>query len=110
MTISVRRRAITAAFSGTALLGLSLGLSGCGGGESDTSPAVVYTDPGANVPSATTPAAGGAASPTPSATTGTGSAAATPAPAAAVKAEGWGTLKGQIVFGGAPPAPENTRS
>ena len=33
-------------------------------------------------------------------------AAASTASAAPVKAEGWGTLKGQVVFGGTPPPPK----
>ena len=109
MTISMGRRTFAASLSTAAMLGISLGLAGCGGGgDPDPSNAVVYTEPGANVPTVGTPAAGTGAAATPA---GVAPAAASPAVAATSvpsgKAEGWGTLKGQIVFGGTPPAPEN---
>lgn len=107
MTISMRRRTFATSLSATAVLGISLGLAGCGGGEPDASNAVVYTEPGVNVPTAATAAGGSPATTTPA---GVAPAAATPVAstnaAPSGKAEGWGTLKGQIVFGGTPPAPE----
>jgi hypothetical protein len=90
-----------------ATLGLSLGATllaavlGCGGQGTDSSDAVVVPDSSVNVsasPSAKTPAALTPGSSAP--------AAASPTAAAPVKAEGFGTLKGQVVFGGDPPAPK----
>lgn len=83
---------------------LFLFVAGCGGGGSDADNAVLVPDPSAKIetvtPGSTTPAAGTAAT-TPAET---GTAAATPSsPAESVKAEGWGTLKGQITFDGNPP-------
>ncbi len=88
-------------FRRPALLGLSLSatlagaVAGCGG-QSDSSTAVLVPEPN----SVTTKApAGGTTAP----------AAATPTtaesttPSAAVKAEGWGTLKGHVLFAGDPP-------
>jgi hypothetical protein len=83
---------------------LAAAVAGCGqGGE--TSDAVYVPSPKAKLPttaapsaSTTAPAAGGATS----TSTAAGSSSST-APAAAVKAEGWGTLKGRVVFGGDPP-------
>ncbi len=82
---------------------LFLGVIGCGGKGGDSSDSVVYAEPGATVPTTSGAAAaptGGGAHPTaqPAATGST--------PSAPVKAEGWGTLKGQVVFGGNPPAAE----
>src|SRR5262245_1361718 len=82
---------------------LAAAVAGCGqGGE--TSDAVFVPPPNAKLPtsaapSATTPAPGGGATTTPSAAPG---ATAT----APVKAEGWGTLKGKVVYGGDPPQPK----
>src|SRR5690242_210770 len=77
---------------------LAAAVAGCGqGGE--TSDAVYVPPPNAKLPTSATapaPATGGAA---PSSTT----AASSTTPTAAVKAEGWGTLKGRVVFGGDPP-------
>lgn len=77
-------------------LGLISALSfvGCGGGKEDTSDAVVVTEPGANITSNSAPSAAPAAG-APAAAP----AEAAPAAAAPVKSEGWGTLKGQVVFG-----------
>lgn len=81
-----------------AILAVSLGVSGCGGGGSESSDAVVVTAPDANV----TAAPGGSApAAAPAATPGGSPAAAAASP---VKAEGWGTLKGQVTFGGTAPA------
>ncbi len=89
---------------GAALL---LAVAGCGGKGTEVDDARVIAEPG------TAPSGGSAsgsasnaapstanATPVPAATTSGGTAA----PAAAVKAEGWGTLKGRIVFDGDPPA------
>jgi plastocyanin len=87
-----------------ALLGLSVSavlaaaFAGCGG-QSDSSTAVVVPQPNSLTTSA---AAAGAPAATPGAAAP--STAASTAPTAPVKAEGWGTLKGQVVFGGDPPA------
>jgi len=62
--------------------------------------AVVVPEPNSKVTSA---------APAPGSTTGTGakstgtSTSSTAAPTAAIKAEGWGTLKGKVLFGGDPP-------
>ncbi len=88
-----------------AVFGLSLAatlaaaLAGCGGGMPESSDAVAVPEPNVSLTNA------------PAAKTGAGTPAAgaasstTTAEAAPVKAEGWGTLKGQVVFGGDPPAP-----
>jgi plastocyanin len=78
---------------------LAVALAGCGGGMPESSDAIAVPEPNANLTTGA-PAAKGAASP--SAAGGAPSASA--ASAAPVKAEGWGTLKGQVVFGGDPPA------
>jgi plastocyanin len=81
---------------------LAIAVSGCGGEGGNKDEAVLVHAPDASVnskstasavPTAAAPAGGGAAS-----STSTAPSAATP-----VKAEGWGTLKGTVVFGGAPP-------
>jgi len=86
---------------------LLLALAGCNGKTEDVDLAIVTPEPGINL------AAPAANSPTPAAPASakaTDSAAPTPtapapAPAAAAtKAEGWGTLKGRVLFGGEPPA------
>ena len=99
MTSAFTPRALVASFGLAATLGLSTVISGCGGSGQNAGDAVVITEPGATLP---TPGA----STTPAASSTTPTSAAAPAPAAAAKAEGWGTLKGQVVFGGTPPAPE----
>ena len=86
---------------------LLLALAGCNGKTEDVDLAIVTPEPGINV---TAPAA---SSPTPAAAASakaTDAAAPTPtapapaATAAATRAEGWGTLKGRVLFGGEPPA------
>jgi plastocyanin len=72
-------------------------LAGCGGGSPED--AVAVPEPNVSITSSV-PAAK-----TPAAKSETGSAApAGGGAAAAVKAEGWGTLKGQVTFGGDPPS------
>ncbi len=88
---------------------LTLIVAGCGGDQGGADKAVVYPEQGVNIPTAnnagsTAGSAGGtSAAPAPAAST-----TATPSksePAAA--SGGWGTLKGQVVFEGNPPAPED---
>ncbi|HKI19012.1 MAG TPA: hypothetical protein VKA15_14085 [Isosphaeraceae bacterium] len=77
---------------------LAAALLGCGGGMPESSDAVAIPEPNVNL----TPSA--AASKTAASTPAAGAASSTSTTSAApVKAEGWGTLKGQIVFGGDPP-------
>jgi hypothetical protein len=87
-----------------ALIGMGMGATlvaavmGCGGQATDSSDAVVVPDPSAVTGSTPAPKAAG---------TSAGGAAAAAAPAAnatPVKAEGYGTIKGQVVFGGDAPA------
>lgn len=88
------------------LLGLGLaaalcaGVAGCGG-STEVGDAVVVTPPGTTPTPA--PAANSAAAPAPTPAAGEPAAATAAAP---VKAEGWGTLKGQVVLSGDPPAPK----
>jgi len=88
-----------------ATLGLSLGVTlmasvfGCGGQGTDSSDAVVAPSTVSSSPAAKTSAEAAPGSSAPSAAT-------TPAAAAPVKAEGFGTLKGQVTFAGDPPAPK----
>ncbi|MGA2699879.1 MAG: hypothetical protein ABSH35_02110 [Isosphaeraceae bacterium] len=88
-----------------ATLGLSLGVTlmasvfGCGGQGTDSSDAVVAPSTVSSSPAAKTSAAAAPGSSAPSAATA-------PAAAAPVKAEGFGTLKGQVTFDGDPPAPK----
>jgi len=74
-------------------------LAGCGGQPSDSSTAVLVPEPNSLTTKAT---AGGPATP---ATVAPEATPASTSPTTPVKAEGWGTLKGQVVFGGDPPAP-----
>jgi plastocyanin len=89
-----------------ASLGLSLGATmmaavfGCGGQGTDSSDAVVVPDSTAKVSSA--PA--GKSTSAPAAGTSAPAATSTSASATPVKAEGYGTLKGQVVFDGDAPA------
>jgi plastocyanin len=94
---------ITFRISKLAMVGLTLSatlagaLAGCGGDATKSSDAVVAIDPtvaskSTAAPTASTTPAAGAASPTVASTS-----------TAPVKAEGWGILKGQIVFSGDPP-------
>ena len=84
---------------------LLLALAGCGGKSEDVDTAIVTTEPGVNISTAS-PSPGSSApaetAPSKGAETAIPSTSA-PAPAA-TKAEGWGTLKGRVVFGGDPPA------
>jgi hypothetical protein len=90
-----------------AALALSLGATlaaavlGCGGQGTDTSDAVVVPDSTARVSSAP------AAKPSESSAGGTSApAAATTSTSVPVKQEGYGTLKGQVVFDGDAPTPK----
>jgi plastocyanin len=98
MALSGSRRTMVAGLGLAGILALSF--AGCGGGKTDTSDAVVIPEKGANLSAAP---ATGAAAPTPTTAANAPTAAA---PSTPVKAEGWGTLKGQVVFGGNPPAQE----
>lgn len=90
------------------LAGLLLGLVGCGGKAESVDNAIVTLEPGIN-PSAGVATPTGAADP---ATTKDAAPAAAPkgdapaAPAATTKSEGWGTLKGRVIFGGDAPTPK----
>ncbi len=84
---------------------MGLAVAGCGGKEQEADEAVVVTEPGKEVPTASSPST----TTTPTTTTPAASApaATTPsAPATTAKAEGYGTLKGQVTFNGNPPAPK----
>jgi plastocyanin len=82
---------------------LLISLAGCGK-EGDVDNSIVVTEPGANVSTAGTSST--AAAPATGKTGGAPAAASpgTAAPAENVKAEGWGSLKGQVTFTGDPPA------
>ncbi len=88
-----------------AILGLSLfatltsTLAGCGGGPTESGDAVVVTDPSVSVGSKKLAAPATGASPS-------ASTSAPAAPTAPIKSEGWGTLKGQVIFSGTPPTPK----
>jgi hypothetical protein len=76
---------------------------GCGGTATDSGDAVVVPSTTvSSAPSTKAPASSAGGTPAPSTSATSPSAAAT----TPVKAEGYGTLKGQIVFGGTPPAPK----
>jgi plastocyanin len=96
-------------FRTPALLGLgasavlAAAVVGCGG-QSDSSTAVVVPEP--NSVSAKTSAAGTSA---PAASTPATTKAPEATSASPVKAEGWGTLKGTVLFGGDAPAQTNLR-
>lgn len=102
MTVSWTRKSIAAGLGLATTLFLSL--PGCGGKSTEVGDAVVVPEPGVSLPSsggsvpAATSTAPGAAAPTPS------------TPSAPVKAEGWGTLKGQVTLSGNPPAPKELRA
>ena len=89
-----------------ATLGLSLGVTlmasvfGCGGQGTESDAVVVPDSTVSSSPAAKTSAASAPGSSAPAA------AAGAPAAAAPVKAEGFGTLKGQVSFAGDPPAPK----
>jgi plastocyanin len=97
-------RAKTAAALGLAGA-VMLGVAGCGGKEMGSDEAVVTTEPGVSVATAPGAAPAATASSTPAATPSAAPSGAAPS-SAPTKAEGWGTLKGQITFNGTPPAPK----
>jgi plastocyanin len=78
---------------------LAAALAGCGGGPTNTDDAEVATDPTVRLATKSTTG--------PAPTTGAPSpaASATSTSTAPVKAEGWGTLKGQILWSGETPPP-----
>ncbi len=79
---------------------LAAALPGCGGPTADKSDAVLVSSPDAKTGAKATPAPT-TGTPAP---TGGGTSAPTPsASSAPVASEGWGTLKGKVVFGGTPP-------
>jgi plastocyanin len=108
--LTTARKVLAAGFGTAATLTLALGVVGCGGPASDSSDAVVVTEPGkpisSETPAATSPAATGA--PAPKDTAAVPAASTTPAPASAgtAKAGGWGTLRGHVVFGSNAPTQE----
>jgi plastocyanin len=81
---------------------LAVAAAGCGGEGTNKDEGVLVSAPDASVNSKATTTA-----PSASGTSSAGGAASTsssaPPASAPVKAEGWGTLKGTIVFGGPPP-------
>jgi plastocyanin len=90
------------------MLGLSLAatlvaaLAGCGGQATDHGDAIVVPDPTAVTTSTSSPKASGApAASTPASTSSSSTTGSSP-----VTAEGWGTLKGHVVFGGDAPTPK----
>lgn len=104
MVTSLKHRTATAGLGMAATLLVALGVSGCGGSGQNAGDAVVVPEPNASLPTAGAPASAGGGAPTaPAAPTATASSAAAPSSPAAAKAEGWGTLKGQVVFGSNPP-------
>jgi len=113
MIFSMNRSA-AAGLATAATLALTLAAPGCGGSGQDSSEAVVVPAPDAALPTpgaaaapaGGAPAAPGGAAPT-AATPAAASTSAAPSGAAAGKSEGWGTFKGQVVFGGTPPGAEN---
>ncbi len=82
---------------------LAIAVIGCGGEGVNKDQAVLIDAPDANLNSKSTAAAPPTSTGGSTPSTGTGTATATSAP---VKAEGWGTLKGTVVFGGTPPEPK----
>jgi hypothetical protein len=92
-----------------AILGLSLAatlataMMGCGGQATDSGDAVVVPDASTPTTSTSTSAAKTGA---PSATVASPSPAPSTAGSSPVTAEGWGTLKGHVVYGGNPPTPK----
>ena len=105
MTWSSIRKPIVAGLGlATTLL---LAVAGCGGDATKTDDAVVVPEPSTTVtaPAAAPASPAGGAATTPATTASSPTAPAAPS-APAVKAEGWGTLKGQVVLAGNPPAAE----
>jgi plastocyanin len=82
---------------------IAVGLAGCGGETADKDTGILVSAPDAKTSAgAPSGSGGGAKAPieasaekAPTSTSG----------AAPVKAEGWGTLKGRVIFGGTPPEP-----
>src|SRR5579872_3944545 len=111
MTFTWMRRGAVLGLGFAALWSLSV--AGCGGDKGGADNAVVYTEKGVEVPTAsgsgtTGGAAGGSVGGTSPAPAPAAATTATPTksgPAAA--SGGWGTLKGQVVFEGSPPASED---
>ncbi|HWE39169.1 MAG TPA: hypothetical protein VG406_21650 [Isosphaeraceae bacterium] len=95
---------------GIGLAGLMLAANGCGNNKGGTEDTAVVVPPPSEVAAAKESGGGSSGSaavdktpssnPAPEAKGGSSKAEAAP-----VKAEGWGTLKGQITFDGDPPAP-----
>ncbi len=85
---------------------LGLALTGCGGSGPQVGDATVFPEPGVNVSAPAAAPKSGANAPAGSTAGATPEATSTSpsAPSAPVKAEGWGTLKGQITFSGDVPA------
>jgi len=81
---------------------LVLSVAGCGGKTTDTDDAVIVPAPDANLPTAGTSAPAASSG----ATTSAAPAASSTAAAAPTKAEGWGTLKGQVTLKGTAPKPK----
>jgi plastocyanin len=86
-------------------LTMAAALAGCGGTATEHGDAVVTPEPTVTVNKATSPAAGTPAG-GPAVAAATSSATSSTAPAAGATASGWGTLKGQIKFGGDAPDPK----
>lgn len=104
MTRRTAPRAVIISLASAIAVSLGVAVSGCGGASPDSSDAFVRTEPGASVsPEETAATPAPAAAP---ATTTTAPAAPSTSPASTGKSEGWGTLKGQVVFGGTPPPVE----
>ena len=82
---------------------LAAALAGCGGAPTNVGDAVVATDPTKVATRSAAAPATGSAPATGAATTGTSPTSASST--APVKAEGWGTLKGQITWSGDDPPP-----
>ncbi len=92
-------KTVASKFRLASTLTLVLGLGGCGGPAPNSDDAVVVPAAGENTSTATLePVPSKSATATPATNT-----AASNSAAPAVSAEGWGTFKGQIVFGGNPP-------
>jgi plastocyanin len=84
---------------------LAVAVAGCGGAGTNKDDGVLVSAPDANFNTKGTPTtpSTSAAPPSGGAAPSTSTASSSAAP---VKAEGWGTLKGTVVFGGTPPEPK----
>jgi plastocyanin len=84
---------------------LAAALSGCGGSTADKSDAVLVSSPDAKTGAKATPApTTGTTASSAGGTAGNGASTAGGGTSSApVASEGWGTLKGKVVFGGTPP-------